>query len=55
MGVSEKLFEMMDVEVTINSGIKTKNTLDGNVTFEDVTFEYPTKKNVNVNKLLFNL
>lgn len=46
--MSEKLFEMMDVRVAVTSGIKTKNQLEGNITFENVTFEYPTKLNVEV-------
>ncbi|EAR85633.2 ABC-type multidrug transport system, ATPase and permease component (macronuclear) [Tetrahymena thermophila SB210] len=50
VGVSEKLFEMMDVEISIKSGVKTKNSLEGNISFENVTFEYPTKKNVDVLK-----
>lgn len=53
IGVSEKLFQMMDLEVKIVNGkFKEDKSLMGNIKFENVCFEYPTKKDVQVLKNL---
>lgn len=41
---------MMDLKVSIQSGNLTKPELQGNIKFENVTFEYPTKPDVEVLK-----
>ena len=44
IGVSEKLFQMIDTEVHIKSGTtKNETSLKGEITFKNAVFEYPTK------------
>ena len=45
VGVAEKLFELMDEPISIKSGdIKPNQPLIGEIEFQNVVFEYPTKQ-----------
>jgi ATP-binding cassette, subfamily B (MDR/TAP), member 10 len=56
VGASVRVFELLDLKPSIQSGTKKIENLEGRISFSDVDFTYPQRKEVKIlNKLNFEV